>query len=77
MNGNSVEYTVYTIDGVEDMNTGSLTGLNVLPIVDAIDQFTVMSDNYSAKYGWSGSGQIIIQTEAGDGSGSCLGLLAQ
>lgn len=65
VNGNSVEYTVYTIDGVEDMNTGSLTGLNVLPIVDAIDQFTVMSDNYSAKYGWSGSGQIIIQTKAG------------
>jgi hypothetical protein len=65
VNGNSVEYTVYTIDGVEDMNTGSLTGLNVLPIVDAIDQFTVMSDNYTAKYGWSGSGQIIIQTKAG------------
>jgi hypothetical protein len=65
VNGNSVEYTVYTIDGVEDMNTGNLAGLNVLPIIDAVDQFSVMNDNYSAKYGWSGSGQIIIQTKAG------------
>ncbi len=65
VNGNSVEYTVYTIDGVENMDTGSLTNLNVLPIIDAIDQFSVMTDNYSAKYGFSGSGQIIVQTKAG------------
>jgi Carboxypeptidase regulatory-like domain/TonB-dependent Receptor Plug Domain/TonB dependent receptor len=65
VNGNSVEYTVYTIDGVEDMNTGNLAGLNVLPIIDAVDQFTVMKDNYSARYGWSGSGQVVIQTKAG------------
>ncbi len=65
VNGNSVEYTVYTIDGVEDMNTGNLSNLNILPIVDAIQQFTVMSDNYSAKYGWSGSGQIVVQTKSG------------
>ncbi len=68
VNGNSVEYTVYTIDGVEDMNTGNLSNLNILPIVDAIQQFSVMSDNYSAKYGWSGSGQIVVQTKAGTSS---------
>lgn len=65
VNGNSVEYTVYTIDGVEDENTGNLSNLNILPITEAIQQFTVMSDNYSAKYGFSGSGQIIVQTKAG------------
>jgi Carboxypeptidase regulatory-like domain/TonB-dependent Receptor Plug Domain/TonB dependent receptor len=68
VNGNSVEYTVYTIDGVENMNTGNLANLNVLPIVDAIQQFSVMSDNYTAKYGWSGSGQIVVQTKAGSSS---------
>ena len=68
VNGNSVEYTVYTIDGVEDENTGNLSNLNILPIVDAIQQFTVMSDNYSAKYGWSGSGQIVVQTKSGTSS---------
>lgn len=68
VNGNSVEYTVYTIDGVEDENTGNLSNLNILPIVDAIQQFSVMSDNYSAKYGWSGSGQIVVQTKSGTSS---------
>jgi hypothetical protein len=65
VNGNSVEYTVYTIDGVEDENTGNLSNLNILPITEAIEQFTVMSDNYSAKYGFSGSGQIVVQTKSG------------
>lgn len=65
VNGNSVEYSVYTIDGIEDENTGNLSGTNVLPIIDAIDQFSVMSDNYTAKYGWSGSGQVVVQTKGG------------
>ncbi len=68
VNGNSVEYTVYTIDGVEDMNTGNLSNLNILPITEAIQEFSVLSDNYSAKYGFSGSGQIIVQTKAGGSS---------
>jgi hypothetical protein len=65
INGNSVEYTVYTIDGVEDENTGNLSNLNILPITEAIQEFSVLSDNYSAKYGFSGSGQILVQTKAG------------
>ena len=65
VNGNSVEYTVYTIDGVEDENTGNLSNLNILPITEAIQEFSVLSDNYTAKYGFSGSGQILVQTKAG------------
>jgi hypothetical protein len=65
VNGNSIEYTVYTLDGVEDMNTGNLSNLNILPITEAIQEFSVLSDNYSAKYGFSGSGQIIVQTKSG------------
>lgn len=65
VNGNSVEYSVYTIDGIEDMNQGDLTNINILPIIDAIQEFTVLKDNYGAKYGYSGSGQIIVQTKAG------------
>ncbi len=65
VNGNSVEYTVYTLDGVEDMNTGNLANLNILPITEAIQQFSVLSDNYSARYGFSGSGQIVVQTKSG------------
>jgi hypothetical protein len=68
VNGNSVEYSVYTIDGVIDMNDGSLTNINVLPIVDAIQEFSILKDNYSARYGFSGSGQIIVETKAGSTS---------
>jgi hypothetical protein len=65
INGNSVEYSAFSIDGIEDMNTGDLSNLNILPIVDAIEEFRILKDNYSARYGFVGSGQVIVQTKAG------------
>lgn len=65
VNGNSVEYTVFTLDGIENMNTGDLSNLNILPIIDAIQEFRILKDNYSAKYGFVGSGQVIVETKAG------------
>ncbi|ACO32167.1 MULTISPECIES: carboxypeptidase regulatory-like domain-containing protein [Acidobacterium] len=65
VNGQSTEYTTYTIDGVYNMNSGNLSNINILPIVDAISQFSVLKDNYSAQYGFAGSGQIVVQTKAG------------
>ena len=65
VNGQSLEYSVYTLDGVYNMNTGDLTNINVLPIVDSIDEFRVLKDNYSARYGLAGSGQVVVQTKSG------------
>ncbi|MDR5726567.1 MAG: carboxypeptidase regulatory-like domain-containing protein, partial [Terriglobia bacterium] len=65
VNGASVEYTTYTIDGVYNMNSGNLANVNILPIVDGISEFSVLKDNYSAKYGFAGSGQIVVETKAG------------
>lgn len=65
INGQSVEYTTYTIDGVYNMNSGNLSNINILPIVDGIAQFSVLKSNYSAKLGLAGSGQIIAQTKEG------------
>lgn len=65
VNGNSVEYTTYTIDGVYNMNSGNLANINILPIVDGISEFSVLKDNYSAKYGFAGSGQIVVETKTG------------
>lgn len=65
VNGNSVEYTTYTIDGAYDMNSGNLSNVNILPIVDGIAEFSVLKDNYSAKYGLAGSGQIVVETKSG------------
>jgi hypothetical protein len=65
VNGSSVEYTAFTLDGIENMNTGDLGNMNVLPIIDAIQEFRVLKDNYSAKYGFTGSGQVLVETRAG------------
>jgi hypothetical protein len=65
INGQSIVYTLYTLDGVEDMNTGNLSGVNVLPIIDAIDEFRVAKSSPSAKYGFGGGAQVVIQTKSG------------
>ncbi len=65
VNGMSVEYTTYTIDGVYNMNSGNLSNINILPIVDTISEFSVLTDNYSAKYGFAGSGQTVVATKTG------------
>jgi Carboxypeptidase regulatory-like domain/TonB dependent receptor-like, beta-barrel/TonB-dependent Receptor Plug Domain len=65
VNGQGTETTTYTIDGVYDMNSGSLSALNIVPMVDGIAQFSVLKDNYSAKYGLAGSGQIVVSTKSG------------
>ena len=65
VNGASIEYSVYTLDGVYNMNTGNLANINILPIVDSIDEFRILKDNYSARYGLAGSGQVVVQTKSG------------
>lgn len=65
VNGQSIENTTYTIDGVYNMNSGNLSNINILPIVDGIAQFSVLKTNYSAKYGLAGAGQVIVQTKQG------------
>ena len=65
VNGNSVEYTTYTIDGTYNMNSGNLANVNILPVVDGIAEFSVLKDNYSARYGFAGSGQIVVETKSG------------
>ena len=65
VNGNSQEYTTYTIDGVYDVTPANSSGLQILPIVDGISEFSVLKDNYSARYGFAGSGQIVVETKSG------------
>ena len=65
VNGLASMYTTYTIDGMYDMNSGNLSNVNILPIVDTISEFSVLTDNYSAKYGFAGSGQVVVETKSG------------
>ncbi|MHB1857550.1 MAG: carboxypeptidase-like regulatory domain-containing protein, partial [Acidobacteriaceae bacterium] len=64
INGQGVEYTTYNIDGIYDVNTGNLSNVDILPIVDGIAEFRVLKDNYSAKYGIAAA-QIMVETKSG------------
>lgn len=63
--GTSVEQTVYLIDGIYDSVPSSNLTLSILPTIDSIEEFRVLENNYGANYGFSGSGQIIVQTKSG------------
>lgn len=63
--GTSVEKTTYTIDGLYDMDPNGMINVNVLPTIDSISEFKILKDNYSAKYGLAGSGQILIVSKSG------------
>lgn len=65
INGTSVDYTNYTIDGVYDLD-GAIGGFTTItPPVDAIAEFSVVSGTYSAKYSGAGGGQVVIVTKSG------------
>src|SRR5271154_1031045 len=59
--GASSEETTYTIDGVYNMTPTSLININITPSIDAINEFRVLKNAYSAKYGYAGSGQILLE----------------
>jgi hypothetical protein len=63
--GASSEETTYTIDGVYNMTPTSLINLNITPSIDAINELRVLKNAYSAKYGFAGSGQVLIETKQG------------
>jgi Carboxypeptidase regulatory-like domain/TonB-dependent Receptor Plug Domain/TonB dependent receptor len=65
VNGASSEETTYTIDGVYNMTPTSLININITPSIDAISELRILKNAYSAKYGFAGSGQVLIETKQG------------
>lgn len=65
VNGAGTETSTQLLDGIYNMNSGSLNGINAKPIVDGISEFTVLKDNYSAKYGFSSSSVVEVNTKSG------------
>ena len=66
--GASSEETTYTIDGVYNMTSTSLININITPSIDAINEMRVLKNAYSARYGFAGSGQVLIETKSGTSS---------
>lgn len=55
----------YLVDGVSNTDVGSNITLLSTPTVDSIQEFKVLSSNYTAEIGRSGGGAVIIVTKGG------------
>ena len=65
VNGGRTEYNNWEIDGGDNMDNGSNGTLNVYPNIDAIAEVRVLTSNYGAQYGRSGSGTVETVTKSG------------
>ena len=54
----------FVVDGVDDNNLG-VTGPNSTVIPDAIGEFVLLTNQFSAEYGHSSGGQFIVVTKTG------------
>ncbi len=57
-------YNIFTIDGVEN-NDPSVTGPQTTVIQDAVGEFTLLQNNFSAEFGQGGGGQFVTVTKSG------------
>ncbi len=57
----------WRIDGIDD-NELTAGSISILPSPDAIQEFKVLTNNYSAQYGRSGGGTILLTTKSGTNS---------
>jgi hypothetical protein len=55
----------YLVDGVSNTDVGSNITLLSTPTVDSIQEFKVLSSNYTAEIGRSGGGTVILVTRGG------------
>ncbi len=71
VNGGRVEYNTFEVDGSDVLNTsinasrGQGEPLIVYPSIDAIQDMKVLTADYSALYGKSASGSVLITTKSG------------
>lgn len=65
INGGRTEYNNWELDGGDNMDNGSNTTLNVYPSLEAIAEFKVLTSNYGAQYGKSGSGTVEVEIKPG------------
>jgi hypothetical protein len=65
INGQRRNSVNYVVDGVNNVDVGSNITLLSTPTVDSIQEFKVLSSNYTADVGRSGGGTVIITTRGG------------
>jgi hypothetical protein len=65
INGGRTSQNSYTIDGADNVDRGSNLTLLNFPSVDAIAEFKVLRNHYSAEYGRNAAGQVNVVTRSG------------
>jgi hypothetical protein len=68
VNGGRVEYNSFNLDGTDLLNVGFNGGINTLivyPSLDAIGEIKILTSNYSALYGRTASGTVLVNTKSG------------
>ena len=64
VNGSSAQNNSYLIDGMVNRNLW-LSTLIMVPTVDSIQEFRVLTSNYSAEYGAAAGAVTLVQTKSG------------
>jgi hypothetical protein len=67
INGGRNSQNNYTIDGADNIDRGSNLTLLNYPSVDAIAEFKVLRNHYSAEYGRDAAGHVNVVTKSGGG----------
>ncbi len=65
INGQRRNSVNYIVDGVNNVDIGSNITLLSTPTVDSIQEFKVLTSNYTADVGRSGGGSVVITTKGG------------
>ena len=68
VNGMGTSSTLYTLDGVWNMNTGNMAQTTITPNPDTIQEVRVLQNNYSAQYNLMGASVVLLQTKSGTSS---------
>jgi hypothetical protein len=65
ISGGAVNSNLWLVDGAHNNDVGSNRTILVFPSIDAIDEFKIERNSYSAQFGQSAGGQISIVTKGG------------
>ena len=65
INGMGTGRANFTVDGIVDLDTGSNGTTHYEPNMDAVAEIRVLTANYQAEYGRTGSGTISVITKGG------------
>jgi len=64
-NGNRPSHNIYLLDGGENLDRGGAGTFSVMPSVEALAEFRILSSNYDAQYGLSSAATMTTVLKSG------------